>query len=128
MNQQDFSLILKNLDTLIKKCVALKKEVGVTKLQDMSVVDYNKIIDKASQLQSEQDKITSHELYHILGMGNLTVTQQATFISKIKEFLETRSIVKYVAGQPKVNVGTPKSKSEYVCATLLPNKKLVSQN
>ena len=127
MKQQDFNLILKNLDSLIKRCDALKKDLETTPLQNMSVADYNKIIDRAIALQREQDKVTSSELYHILGMGNLTVTQQATFVSKIKGILNTRYAVKFVASQPHVTVGTQKPECDYT-SILLSGKKLVAQN
>lgn len=127
MEKKDFDLLLKNLDSLINRCVKLKEDLGNTKLQDLSVTDYNKTVDRASSLQGEQDKVVTCDLYHIVGMGNLTVTQQATFISKIKEVLETRSLIKFVAGQPKIKVGKQDAKSEYVC-TLLSGKKLISQN
>lgn len=118
MEKKQFDLLIKNLDSLLTRCVQLKEEVDKTKLQDRSVKDYNQLVEKASCLQGEQDKLNTSDLYHILGMGNLSVTQQATFISKLKEVLDTRPTIKFVASQPKIKVGQQSKTHEYVCALL----------
>jgi hypothetical protein len=126
MDKKDFELIIKNLTNISTRCTNLRERLDKVGLQDLSVAEYNKIVLEASQLQGEQDKVCRGELYHILGMGNLTVTQQATFISKVKETLKERSLIKFVASQPKVIIGKQETQSEYNSSLL--GKKLVKEN
>lgn len=127
MDKKDFELIIKNLTNISTKCSNLRERLDkVGGLQDLSVAEYNKIVLEASQLQGEQDKVCRGELYHILGMGNLTVAQQATFISKVKETLKERSLIKFVASQPRVVIGKHEAQSEYNSSLL--GKKLVKEN
>jgi hypothetical protein len=83
-----------------------------TSIADLCVVD-NKIIfdhltvgqvkeltEKARDLQSKTDTFLKDELYHIIGMGNLSASQTATLNKLVKDITVHRSVVKAVAGLP----------------------------
>ena len=72
------------------------------------------------------DQIIQKDLYHIIGMGNLTVSQHNLFIKLIKEYLSFRSDMKTIAGPFSIeNIPGLPSQSEYKLARF-GNIKLVS--
>ena len=63
----------------------------------MQVERYNSLCRKARQLQADCDRILRSELYHIIGMGNLTPGQLVGFAGAIAELGSYRSALKRVA-------------------------------
>jgi hypothetical protein len=55
---------------------------------------------KAKDLLSKTDLFLTAELYHIIGMGNLSASQTATLNKLVKDITMHRSVVKAVAGLP----------------------------
>ena len=55
---------------------------------------------KAKELLSKTDIFLTTELYHIIGMGNLSASQSATLNKLVKDITMHRSVVKTVAGLP----------------------------
>ena len=63
------------------------------------------------------DAIISTDLYHIIGMGELTVTQTNTFLKLIKEYMSFRLDIKTIASNLTVeNIPGLPSQSEYKLA------------
>ena len=58
------------------------------------------LTEKARDLQSKTDTFLKDELYHIIGMGNLSASQAATLNKLVKDITVHRSVVKAVAGLP----------------------------
>ena len=58
------------------------------------------LTEKARDLQSKTDTFLKDELYHIIGMGNLSASQVATLNKLVKDITVHRSVVKAVAGIP----------------------------
>lgn len=58
------------------------------------------LTEKARELQSKTDMFLKDELYHIIGMGNLSASQTATLNKLVKDITMHRSVVKAVAGLP----------------------------
>lgn len=58
------------------------------------------LTEKARDLQSKTDTFLKDELYHIIGMGNLSASQTATLTKLVKDITVHRSVVKAVAGLP----------------------------
>ncbi len=58
------------------------------------------LTEKARDLQSKTDMFLKDELYHIIGMGNLSASQTATLNKLVKDITVHRSVVKAVAGLP----------------------------
>lgn len=102
-----FSTMMANIGSITSKCQKIKEVAlgGSQVLKTMKVEDYNKIISSAQQLQSQMDKIMQNEVYHILGMGNLSVSQTSAFVSAIKKLSKYRTSVKLVATLTKLPTG-----------------------
>ena len=58
------------------------------------------LTEKARDLQSKTDTFLKDELYHIIGMGNLSASQTATLNKLVKDITVHRSVIKAVAGLP----------------------------
>ena len=75
-------------------------------------------IENAKKIISDMDIIMQVEMYHILGMGDLTMSQQSIFISKIKKLCSYRSYLKAIAGYQIQSTPTIPEKSNYNCKVL----------
>lgn len=117
MEKEKFTLIQEHLDKIIKDISDIEK--SYRKIDSLNITQYNACVNKGRSLVSKQDKILTTELYHILGMGNLTVGQQARFLKKIKSISSKRSIVKLIASLALVTVPKNlKEESSYDCTEL----------
>lgn len=94
-----FSTIMKNLDDMTTKCQQIKQVAlgGTEALKMLKVEDYNKIVTTAQQLHSKMDKIMQNEVYHIIGMGNMSMIQMSKFTSAVRKLGECRTAVKLIA-------------------------------
>lgn len=94
-----FSTIMKNLDDMTTKCQQIKQVAlgGTEALKVLKVEDYNKIVTTAQQLHSKMDKIMQNEVYHIIGMGNMSMIQMSKFTSAVRKLGECRTAVKLIA-------------------------------
>lgn len=124
MDKKDFGIIVHNLDDLITQCKDVRTKFESISLKTVTVKDYNDILNSAASLQGKQDKVVHNDLYHLIGMGNLTVTQQSTLTKKIKELMETRSFIKFLASQTRLTIGKFTDSGTYQCSLL--GKKLKS--
>lgn len=66
----------------------------------LTVGQVKDLTEKARDLQSKTDTFLKDELYHIIGMGNLSASQAATLNKLVKDITMHRSVVKAVAGLP----------------------------
>ena len=60
---------------------------------------------KARDLQSKTDQFLKQDLYHIIGMGNLSASQTAELSKLVKGITEHRSVIKAVAALPTLPSG-----------------------
>lgn len=98
MNKELFIKIQANLETRISRCSMYLDSLKTTD-------DLKKLtIEQAQQLQrfckSEEAAMTSimqTDLYHILGMGNLTPPQMMKFTYLIRDYLQYRGTLKTLA-------------------------------
>ena len=98
MEKEKFEKIINKLEERINYC-AYRLDSVVTK-EDLEKLTVSKLKDLIGFCRSEQgkmDMILTTELYHILGMGNLTVQQQNKLISKLKRYMCYRSDIKAIA-------------------------------
>lgn len=125
MNKQDYETIIKNLDNIIKECEEIDEKFGSSDdVLNWTIKEYQDNCLKARDLQSRTDVILKTDCYHIIGMGNLTISQSSKFVKKIKTLGELRTKIKILASVEDFKVpSTPKS-STYKCS-LLNDKKLV---
>jgi len=125
MNANDFQLLIRSVNGILKLCNTICP-VDISKVSTLSISDYNKVIIKARSALGVQDRLVNVELYHIIGMGNLTASQMAAFLKKVKDVLATRNAVKYFSELQPISVGVFNNKSEYA-TSLLGGKKLIKK-
>jgi DNA anti-recombination protein RmuC len=95
MIANDFNKIIGSISSLINDIRKVNKiSEKIDSLISMSKGDYNNYFNHCSNLQSRSDKILKNDLYHIIGMGNLTSAQMSQVLSNIKTLTEIRHILK----------------------------------
>ena len=125
MNKKDYELLIKNLDKVISECQDIDTKFSSSEaVLKWTIKEYQNNCNKARELQSKTDIILKTDCYHIIGMGNLSVSQSTRFIKKIKTLGELRSKIKVLASVQDVMVPNIPKSSEYKCS-LLNDKKLV---
>lgn len=94
MNEKDFNLICNKLKERIETCRSQFSEITpFTNLEDLSLKKIKEVISFSQKEYIDQSHILMVDLYHILGMGNLSVTQNSTLIKLIKEYSSYRPIL-----------------------------------
>lgn len=94
MENLTFNHMINNLDEMISS----GKEIELGYQQQNITTD---LLVKARVLHGKMDKVLQNEVYHIIGMGNMTVGQNALFSMRIKELGKYRQVVKTVASLPE---------------------------
>ena len=109
MDKEVFNKVIENLTGMIQngKEIAGAFDNGRDGLRELRVKDYNRFCNQARALQGKMDKVFQNELYHLIGMGKLTVSQNATLIKLIKELGGYRTVVKTAASLTELTVKTP---------------------
>lgn len=127
-----FNTIMKNLNDMTTKCQEIKAVAvgGIKPLGALKVEEYNQIVTTAQQLHSKMDKIMQNEVYHIIGMGKMSMIQMSQFTSAVKKLGEYRTAIKSIASLTKATanralaLGNSAYKSELAETVLsVPSKK-----
>ena len=127
MNAKDYELLMKNLDKVILECQDINVKFSSSEaILKWTVKEYQNNCNKARELQSKTDIILKTDCYHIIGMGNLSVSQSTKFIKRIKILGELRSKIKVLASVQDVMIPNVPKTAEYKCS-LLNNKKLIGK-
>ena len=92
MKSNIFLNITTNIDGLIVKCKRIAKAY-----QSGNLSEIQECAGLARDTQGKLDKVFQSEMYHLIGMGDLTIGQSTQFIKKLKELGAYRPIVKTVA-------------------------------
>lgn len=95
MNDSDFNIITTNLQNKIDMCHKYLGKIKST--DDLLKLTLSDTIELKKFCISEKEKMTKVlmvDLYHIIGMGNLTCSQTSKFISLIKEYASYRPDIK----------------------------------
>lgn len=125
MNKKDYDLLIKNLDKVIADCQDIDAKFSSSEaVLKWTIKELQNNCKKARELQSKTDIILKTDCYHIIGMGNLSVSQNTKFIKRIKILGELRSKIKVLASVQDVIVPSVPTLAEYKCS-LLNDKKLV---
>ena len=97
----------KGIKTILTKYIKQSAELAeLCIINDEITVDHltigqaKELNVKAKDLLSKTDLFLTAELYHIIGMGNLSASQTATLNKLVKDITVHRSVVKAVAGLP----------------------------
>ena len=98
MNKTDFNLIMNSLEARTAECSKHLDNIRTT--DDIKQLTIQQAID-LKQFCSEEEavmtKIAMVDLYHIIGMGDLTPIQMSQFIFRIKDYLQYRPNIKSIA-------------------------------
>lgn len=91
MDVSKFNIIIKNINKLYNQVdinrdnlLNLLNIINNISLSSINIDEIKKYIEDSKNLQSKIDQILHNELYHIIGMGNLSSNQLATFCKHIK--------------------------------------------
>ncbi len=91
MEVKNFNIIITNLNNLINRC---EKTIGHIKSKDdidnMTLKDIREMITQCRLIYGEMDKVNTIDLYHIIGMGNLSASQRLIFWNRMEKFLSYR--------------------------------------
>lgn len=95
MESQKFSTMIGAINQLIFDTdTALK---GVTCTADVEKLTITELIDVSTNISNiypKLDRFAATELYHIIGMEDLSINQQITFLSSAKALLKRRAVAK----------------------------------
>ena len=122
MDNKTYSDIVEKLQAVIDSCKSLVTELEAVNgdVTKWTLQKYSEMRKTAMVLQAKQDKILSTELYHIIGMTEMTVTQSAHFVKLTKELANCRVAVKKCAGLPELKIYPIDltSENQYECKEL----------
>ncbi len=103
MRASEFNAITTVLNNFITQSTEVSNACVVSGKVDLDRLTVGQVKDlsiKARSLQSKTDQFLKQDLYHIIGMGNLSASQSATLNKLVKEVTSHRSIIKTVAALP----------------------------
>lgn len=98
MKTETFNTIQNKLSKIIKD-----KEVFITnikkkpKICTWTIEELQNSLKEARRIQSDCDKFLTADLYHILGMGKLTITQTNKILKLTRVLSRDRSVLKAVS-------------------------------
>lgn len=113
MKNLDYQLIVKNLANQINQCESALIQYNLCS-QDVSkmvIEQINSTISSCREAQGEMDKFVTSDLYHLIGMADLSAAQTAKIIKLTKTLLKYRSDIKFFASQNKIQVPQKKTSS-----------------
>lgn len=128
MKTSDFKGIKTILNKYISQSASITELCVVDNeinLDHLTIGQVKELTEKARDLQSKTDTFLKDELYHIIGMGNLSASQTAILNKLVKEITTHRSVVKLVASVPTLPTkitATSKYKSKTFGFALNSNK------
>lgn len=91
---------------------------GQVEFDHLTIGQVNDLSESARTLQSKTDQFLKQDLYHIIGMGNLSAVQSAVLNKLVKEVTSHRSILKAVAALPKIPNKMSKRVATYKASTV----------
>ena len=95
MEQQRFSTLISNLNEFISEIDNILQGVKCpSDVENLSVKQLLDMADKLKNIESKYDSFCSAELYHIIGMENMSVNQQLIFLETVKNLLNKRPLIK----------------------------------
>ena len=104
MKKEIFEIIQTNLQTRIDACKKHLDNIQTT--EDLSKISIKEFIDLKSFCKHEQvdmTEIVMVDFYHIIGMGELTISQRNKFLSMMSEYTSYRSDIKCISMMDNVD-------------------------
>ena len=116
-----FKNILSIVNENIDECKKYLDKVKTT--EDLKNLTINQLMELRTicrKQQSRMDSVLRYELYHLIGMGQLTVIQQTQFLSLIKKWTTYRGDIKTIASNLSTIDSLPSlpTESTYDCRVL----------
>ena len=116
MEKTQFNSIIENYTKVAEEAESfIELFNGDFDLNNLTIKDFKTLMEKARKLQSKTDKILKSELYHLIGMGNLTATQTQKLCAVIKRISASRSYFKPVSCYVLNKLPDVPDKSSYKC-------------
>ena len=94
MEEKVFNKVMGNMNYVIKNCQEIDGAYHRNEINHRHLM-------KARSLQGDMDKILMKELYHIIGMGDLTIEQNNKFTKVVERLSCYRPVVKTVASRQR---------------------------
>lgn len=95
MNKEAYQAIIKALDNRLQVCSENFDKIQETvDIEQLSLIEAKRLRSVAISELDVMTQIAMVDLYHVIGMGNLTVTQSAEFLRKMKQYLQYRPLLK----------------------------------
>jgi hypothetical protein len=73
---------------------------GIITVEHLTIGQATDLSERARDLQSKTDQFLKQDLYHVIGMGNLSASQMATTTKLVKDLTEHRTLMKTLAALP----------------------------
>ena len=117
MNKVEFIKIIEKIAGLAVKS---EKFRGITSISfsNLTVGKANKLISEARGVMSDQDIFLKSELYHLIGMSDLTDEQLLVIMKLTKLIASSRSYLKPIASMELIKVPGIPDVSNYKCKYL----------
>lgn len=115
MKKEVFEIIKNNLETRLSLCKKYLDDVTTTEdLSNLTINQFKELKSFCKQEQIDMTEICMVDLYHVLGMGDLTVTQRNTFLKLFTEYTSYRSDLKAISMMDSIdNLPNLPSRSKY---------------
>jgi len=98
MIKEDFEKITTALEIRIGACEQYLGHIKTTEdLSNITVKDLAELRLFCKREVGIMTQIAMVDFYHVIGMGNLTAVQEATFVKRMKQYLRYRPNVKHLA-------------------------------
>ena len=108
----------KGIKTILTKYINQSAEISElcvvnnkVNLDHLTIGQVKDLTVKARDLQSKTDQFLKQDLYHIIGMGNLSASQVASLNKLVRDLTVHRSVVKILAGIPTLPNAASRSSS-----------------
>lgn len=98
MKESEFTKVSVKLSQLITEQSTLINEITSNSIiKEWALKDIQDRVRRARRLHSWQDEFFKNELYHLLGMGNLTVSQTSQLLKSSRSLSKGRTIIKQLS-------------------------------
>lgn len=98
MKKERFQIIYSAITLRVELCrIKLGNISSVEDLQKLTLRDAQELRDFCIKEEAIMTKVCQTDLYHIIGMGELTPPQMMQFCFTVRDYLQYRSIVKTLA-------------------------------
>lgn len=126
MKKETFADLTSRMGALLNECQQWHNRTGSGRdAMSLTIERFNSAISEARALQSKCDKVVTTDLYHIIGMGNLSASQLSSFIKQVKQLSTYRHDLKWFSNSDKLSVRKYDNTSNY-SASIISDKLKVS--